>query len=304
MSCSPGRAEATCGHHDATLGTSCGLPLRIPARCKIYPPTPVPKPKHSTSALWGCPTPQQWPFVTAPLVTSQQPQDTGHVTKAGQGAQSRNPMVRSVGLKRRYSSPTTAPLLRCGTAPEGQGAAGFWGGVPKTDFVPLAGRDVIEGGHSRAGHLCCQHQPGWPGRAAGQQPGGCRVPGVPGHQHRVLQLVPALLLPAVPVGLEPGPGRVPAVPAAHAPPLPPARGPVPRSAGAGLREEAEMAWPLGAAAAQLLRTLGEEAKEIHEVAPRWPPGVSARPRQRLPEEEAVAAAEERGRTRRGTDSEV
>lgn len=124
------------------------------------------------------------------------------------------------------------------------------------------------------------------------------MPGVPGHQHHVLQLVPALLLPAVPVGLEPGRGRVPAVPAPHAPPLPPARGPVPRGAGPGVRQQAETARPVHTAAAELLRTLGtppalgEEAKGICSVAPRWPLVVSEQPRQRLPEEEVVAAAEE------------
>lgn len=221
-------------------------------------------------------------------------------------------MVRPVGRKHRCSSPTTAPPLRCGTAPEGQGAVGLFGErFLQTDVVPLAGPDVIEGGHPRAGHLCCPHQPGRPGRAAGHQPGESRVPGVPGHQHRVLQLVPALLLPAVPVGLEPGRGRVPAVPAAHPPPLPPARGPVPRGAGPGVRQQAEVARPLRAAATELLRTLrtrqapGGEAKEIHEAASPWPLAVSAQPRQRLPEEEVVAAEKGLGgHTRRGTSSKV
>lgn len=50
--------------------------------------------------------------------------------KQDKGTQSCNPMVRPVGCKHRYSSPTTAPPLRCGTAPEGRGAVGFWGEVP------------------------------------------------------------------------------------------------------------------------------------------------------------------------------
>lgn len=116
------------------------------------------------------------------------------------------------------------------------------------------------------------------------------MPRVPAHQHGLLQLLPALLLPAVLVGLEPGRGHVPAVPAAHAPPLPPARGPVPRGAGSRVRQEAETARPVRTEL--VLRALGEEAQEIHEVAPRWPPAVPAPPRQRLPEEEVVAAPEE------------
>lgn len=135
--------------------------------CKTQNLSAVPKPKHNTSALWGCPTPQQWPFVTTPPVMSQQPQDTGHVKKAGQRAQKCNPTVRPVGCQHLYSSPTTAPLWRCGTAPEGQGELqGFEESYLQTDFVPLAGRDVIEGGRSGSGHLRRRHQPGCPGRTA------------------------------------------------------------------------------------------------------------------------------------------
>lgn len=116
------------------------------------------------------------------------------------------------------------------------------------------------------------------------------MPGVPAHQHGVLQLVPALLLPAVPVGLEPGRGRVPALPAAHAPPLPPARGPVPRGAGPRLRQQAQAAVePLPALGTR--QALGQEGKEIHEMAPRWPLAVAARLGQRLSEEEVFEAAE-------------
>lgn len=98
--------------------------------CKTQNLSAVPKPKHSTSALWDCPTPQQWWCCHKGPAMSQQPQDMGHIIKAGQRAQNCNP-TETCGMQTPLFQPHHGPTAEVWHSPGGtRRSAGFRGDLP------------------------------------------------------------------------------------------------------------------------------------------------------------------------------